>query len=174
MSQSPVRVRAFRIRDEYPHLPRGNLPGRGYAVFGTDVGLRPYDHQRMYQTLLFLHVLSAFVLVAAIGLCWAIYVGGRRSCGSGRSSSLSGGRQHRGARVRGLARVRRLGYELWDGWILAALALWAVSGAFGSQLSQGYRAMTRGATQRPGALGPRHCNGGRASAVVDMVWKPGA
>ena len=30
----------------------------------------------MYETLLFLHVLSAFLLVAAIGLCWAIYSGG--------------------------------------------------------------------------------------------------
>ena len=30
----------------------------------------------MYETLLFLHVLSTFVLVASIGLCWAIYAGG--------------------------------------------------------------------------------------------------
>ena len=165
----------FACRDEYPHLPRGNLPGRGYAVFGTDVGLRPYDHQRMYETLLFLHVLSAFVLVAAIGLCWAIYVGGAPLVRLGAVVFPVWGAASIAVLVFGVWLAFDVsGYALWDGWILAALALWAVSGAFGSQLSQGYRAMTRGATQRPALSAHVVATAAVLLLLIDMVWKPGA
>ena len=60
-----------------------------------------------------------------------------------------GPRQPGGARLRVWLAFDVSGYQLWDGWILVALAL-GRSGAFGSQLSQGYKAMTNGTVARTG------------------------
>ena len=103
------------------------------------VGPRPYDHHRVYETLLFLHVLSRSVLVFGIWLAFDVSV-----------------------------------YNLWDGWILAAIALWAVAGAFGSQLSLGYKKMTGGMAERPALSAHVLATGAVVLLLVDMIWKPGA
>lgn len=129
----------------------------------------------MYETLLFLHVLSAFVLVAAIGLCWAIYVGGGSLVRLGAVVFPVWGAASIAVLVFGVWLAFDVsGYELWDGWILAALALWAVSGAFGSQLAQGYKKMTEGMTERPALSAHVVATAAVLLLLIDMVWKPGA
>jgi hypothetical protein len=86
-----------------------------------------------------------------------------------------GPRQPGGARLRDLAGVRRLGYQLWDAWIVVAIVLWLVQGAFGSQLSQGYKRMADGAVaQRPALSAHVVATAAVALLLVDMIWKPGA
>src|SRR5262245_3540133 len=85
------------------------------------------------------------------------------------------------------------GYELWDGWIVAALVLWVISAPLGRRTGEAY---TRGAEkarelERAGETAPstellalnRTSSGvvlhGLWSLVtllilVDMIWKPGA
>src|SRR5215218_1432190 len=85
------------------------------------------------------------------------------------------------------------GYDLWDGWIIAALVLWAIAAAVGQRTGKAYMegvnkaqelraAGQRGANAELLALN-RTQNGlilhAVASVVVlliliDMIWKPGA
>ena len=85
------------------------------------------------------------------------------------------------------------GYDIWDGWIIAALVLWAVVGALGQRTGTAYaEGMTKAQElQAAGQTGPnaellalnRTSNGvwfqAAATVVVlliliDMIWKPGA
>ena len=129
----------------------------------------------MYETLLFLHVLGAFILVATLGLYWAFYVG---SASLLRLSGVA-------LPLWGLGSVSVLvfgiwlafdvsGYEIWDGWILAAIALWLVQGAFGSKLSQGYKKMAGGMAERPTLSAHVVATAAVTLLLIDMVWKPGA
>jgi hypothetical protein len=130
----------------------------------------------MYDTLLFLHVLGAFLLVATLGVYWAMYV------------ASSPGWIVRLAAVAlplwGLGSVSVLvfgiwlsfdvsGYNLWDGWIAAAIVLWLVQGAFGSKLSQGYRSVARGVAERPALSAHVIASAAVVLLLADMIWKPG-
>ena len=37
------------------------------------------------------------------------------------------------------------GYEVWDGWVIAAIVLWAIAGGVGGKVGGAYRSMRRGA-----------------------------
>jgi uncharacterized membrane protein len=83
-------------------------------------------------------------------------------------------------------------YQLWDGWVLAALILWVVATAIGKQAGDGYRATSEMAAQLVSSGSPRspelaaamgvsrafwfHCISTLLILliVVDMIWKPGA
>lgn len=95
----------------------------------------------MYDMLLFLHALSAFVLVTAEVLFTVLLLTARRV-----ESPVDGTGLFRLARPGGIAvaigsigvlvfgvwlAIYVDGYELWDGWILAAIVLWAIYGAVG-------------------------------------------
>ena len=88
--------------------------------------------------------------------------------------------------------ISREEYQLWDGWIIAALVLWALGGFFGQKAGEGYQA--------GGELGEKLAAEGTTSSpelaetfgasrafwlhnatllvvvliIVDMIWKPGA
>jgi hypothetical protein len=66
------------------------------------------------------------------------------------------------------------GYELWDGWIIAALVLWIVGSAAAGRLGAAVR--ERGSVR--GMDGARAMAGVMALAtlllLIDMIWKPGA
>ena len=157
----------------------------------------------LYETLLFLHVLAAFALVAAVVLYTCVIV-----------ASLDADRPGEVARtlrlvpvgdaLSGLGMVGTLafgialaievdGYELWDGWIIAALVLWFAAGGTGDRSSRHYRR----ARQRAVALaaeGPDEPSAELAALLrsptalavhgllvvllllllVVMIWKPGA
>jgi uncharacterized membrane protein len=101
-----------------------------------------------YDWILFLHVLSAFALVAAV-VVYSFLIAGSRNV-SVPSDAVRVFRVSRMAGVlSGIGSVGVLvfgiwlaidgdGYELWDGWILAALVLWVVFGAVGNRTEKAY------------------------------------
>ncbi len=157
----------------------------------------------LYDWLLFLHVLSAFSLVAGVILNTCVIVVSRnafRPSDAGRSLRL----MRAGDVLSGIGAVGTLvfgvwlaievdGYELWDGWIIAALVLWAVSGGFGDRAAKHYaRARKRAAElvsqgrNEPNAELANLLRAPRPFAfyavavalvlllLADMIWKPGA
>jgi uncharacterized membrane protein len=100
----------------------------------------------LYDWLLSLHVLAAFAWVAALVLYTVVIVA---AWGSSVPSDVV--RMFRITRVGdALIAVGMIGtivfgiwlaideYEIWDGWIIAALILWLVSGAVGGQVGKVY------------------------------------
>ncbi|MCP9488200.1 MAG: hypothetical protein MSC30_20355 [Gaiellaceae bacterium MAG52_C11] len=137
----------------------------------------------LYDWLLFLHVLGAFLAVGALTALWALVLGTRTAAPLlGADSTMRFGR---GAGIlvgvgMGVALVFGIwlaidvdGYELWDAWILASLVLWAFAAwaggasgkAFGGDPVDGRRAGIRyQALNSVGVL----------VILVLMIWKPGA
>jgi hypothetical protein len=153
--------------------------------------------------LLALHVLSAFAYVAGVVLFWILIVAVRRidtpeetirmgpivNVGNAAVGIGAGG-----TILLGIWLAFALdGYAIWDGWIIAALVLWAIAAAFGQRTGVAYmQGMTkakeleaggqRGANMELLALN-RTSNGvlmhALTSVVVllillDMIFKPGA
>ena len=133
----------------------------------------------MYEWLLFLHLLAAFLLVAGL-VAYGVMVFGSPSEASCRARSLppatalwnAGGL---GVIVFGVWLALEVeGYELWDGWIIAAIVLWFVGSGAGGRLA-------RRACARASRTGPSTARG-RWSMVMalatlllllDMIFKPG-
>jgi uncharacterized membrane protein len=104
----------------------------------------------LYDWLLFLHVTAAFALVGSLALFTAVGVALRSVDRPGPVALLF--RIDRPANVGiGVGMIGTLafgiwlavyvdGYELWDGWILASLVLWAVGGAAGGRTGKYYTA----------------------------------
>jgi len=137
----------------------------------------------LYDWLLFLHVLSAFVLVAALTALWGLVLGTRPS-----APLLAAEDAQRFGRVAGpLVGVGMIGtlglgiwlaidssrYHPWDGWIIAALVLWGVAGATGTRAGKKFESEPVGGRQA----------GIRLQALTSlailvilalMIWKPGA
>ena len=100
----------------------------------------------LYDWLLALHVLSAFAWIAALVVYTVVVVAGRRLTVP--SNVL---RLFRVSRVGdALIAIGMIGtiifgvwlafdkYEIWDGWIIAALVLWLVAGAVGGRIGKIY------------------------------------
>ena len=130
----------------------------------------------MYETLLFLHVLGAFLLVAMLGLYWAFYAGSDSLVLLSRIAFPLWGLGSLAVLVFGIWLAFDVsGYQLWDAWIVVAIVLWLVQGAFGSQLSQGYKRMADGmVAQRPALSAHVVATAAVALLLIDMIWKPGA
>ena len=153
--------------------------------------------------MLALHVLSAFAYVAGIVLFWVLVVAVRttdRPEGTIRMEPIAKvgnvavGVGAVGTIVLGIWLAFRLdSYAIWDGWIIAALVLWALSGAIGKRTGDEYMKGTKRAKElhAAGQTGPnaellalnRTQTGlvmqSLASLVVllillDMIFKPGA
>jgi hypothetical protein len=153
--------------------------------------------------LLALHVLSAFAYVAGVVLFWILVVAVRRidtpeetirmgpivNVGNAAVGIGAGG-----TILLGIWLAFALdGYAIWDGWIIAALILWAIAAAFGQRTGAAYmQGMTkakeldaagqRGANAELLALN-RTSNGVLTHALtsvvvllilLDMIFKPGA
>jgi hypothetical protein len=159
--------------------------------------------QTLHDWLLFLHVLSAFALVAAevlftflIITLWKTDVPGdiARVSGISRFGSILVGVGAMGVLIFGiLLAFEADSYAIWDGWIVAAIALWLVFAELGRRTGKAYdaagaRARTLviegrnepnpelGAMFRSPAALWLHL--GSLAAVVllllDMIFKPGA
>ena len=101
-----------------------------------------------YDWLLFLHVATAFALVAALVVFWIIAVAGRNT--DRPSESLRLFTIARPANI--LVIVGTMGtlifgiwlaidsdaYKVWDGWVLLAIALWVVAAGTGQRGGQTY------------------------------------
>jgi hypothetical protein len=155
------------------------------------------------QWLLALHVLSAFSLVAGIVLFWVILVAVRRIDTPGDTLRLGPiakvGNATVGAGMGGTILFGVWlafsvgGYDIWDGWILAALALWFVGAELGRRTGAAYMqgpvlAQELEAAGRTGAspelLAVNRTQTGLLmhtltslvvlAIIIDMLWKPGA
>jgi uncharacterized membrane protein len=153
--------------------------------------------------MLALHVLSAFALVGGVILFWVVIIAGRQAetpeatLRIGPMARLAGavvGIGAGGTLVLGIWLAFSVGgYDIWDGWIVAALVLWAVTAALGQRTEKEYSAAVNRALelQRAGRNEPdaelvalnRTSRGLLLQALatatvllvlVDMIWKPGA
>jgi uncharacterized membrane protein len=155
------------------------------------------------EWLLALHVLSAFAYVAAVVLFWVLIVAVRRIDTPEATirmepivkvGNVGVGIGAVGTILLGIWLAFALdGYAIWDGWIIAALVLWAVAGAFGQRTGAAYmRGMTKAKELEAG--GQRDANAellalNRTSngvlmhaltslavllILLDMIFKPGA
>jgi hypothetical protein len=133
-----------------------------------------------YDTLLYLHVLAAFILVTATVTCWALYVGtagGSRQSPVLRMTTLgaaAGGIGSLGVLIFGIwLAIYVKGYEVWDGWVLGAIVLWAVSGWAGSTIGRKYQALRDGTGAAPSLAMHLIVTGTILLLLLDMIWKPG-
>ena len=137
-----------------------------------------------YDTLLFLHVLAAFVTVTAVVLFGAMFVATERAGPNASSSPVLGLAPLADVlwTVGGLTvivfgiwlAIYLSAYHPWDGWIVAAIILWVIASAAGARVGRGYRNVRR----RTGARAPLLLHAVLAVAVaallIDMIYKPGA
>jgi hypothetical protein len=153
--------------------------------------------------MLALHVLSAFALVAGITFFWILIVAVRRvdtadetlrMGPANRVAEASVGIGAGGTIAFGLWLAFSIGgYNIWDGWIIAALVLWVVATALGSRASAEYnravekaRALHAAGQDAPSAelLALNRTSQGLVLQtltsvavlliLLDMIFKPGA
>ena len=142
----------------------------------------------VYDWLLFLHVLSAFLLVGGLAYFWALVLATRPGrVLFGGAASLQMARPASIAVIAGVAGTLIFGvwlaiyldeYSPWDGWILASLVLWAIGTGAGERSG---RALTPVGDEYPTPEARRrgvllHTVASVAALVilVLMIWKPGA
>ena len=124
----------------------------------------------MYDWLLFLHLLAAFALAVTAVTYSAVALGATAGGPALRVADACWNVGGLGTLVLGIWLALYVdGYELWDGWILGAIALWLVA------TGTGERARRQLAGGRGGATLAHWL---RTLAVLGllalMVWKPGA
>jgi hypothetical protein len=153
--------------------------------------------------MLVLHVLSAFSLVAGIIFFWVLIVAVRQTATPegtirlGPLSRIAGAAVGVGAGGTILFGVWLAfsvgGYDIWDGWIVAALVLWVIATGLGQRAGAAYVEGVKKAQelQTAGQTGPnaellalnRTSRGVVLQSltsivvlliVIDMIWKPGA
>jgi hypothetical protein len=131
----------------------------------------------MTDTLLFLHLLSAAALVSAIVAFSALVFGARMEPGGVRISLALSRSGLVGVFVFGIALALDIDrYELWDAWILIALALWLAVGATGEKVPAAYKKAGGSAGAISRSVARTHWI--HVALVVlllaDMIWKPWA
>ena len=157
----------------------------------------------LYDWLLFLHVLTAFALVAALVVFWVIGIVARNN--DVPSVSLQYFRVARPAQVMvaigtlgtlifGIAlAIERDEYQVWDGWILGAIVVWAIAAGLGQRGGKTYAQAAQLAARlvAEGRDGPNVelrtllqdrtaillnalSSLGVLLILIDMIYKPGA
>ena len=146
----------------------------------------------LYDWLLFLHVLSAFAVVAGLVLLTTAILLALRPAGDTsfalsltRLSPLLFDAAGLSILVFGVwLAIEVDAYQVWDGWILAALVLWVVIAASGARALAAFRRARRATdetTDLATAVRASRARLWNAVAVVAtlatlvvMIWKPGA
>jgi uncharacterized protein (DUF697 family) len=134
----------------------------------------------VYDTLLFLHILCAFLLISAIVMYSAFVLGGpvshRTALVAGVLSAVGG----MGVLIFGIwLAIYVKGIEPWDGWVIAAIVTWAAGFALSSQPEKAINEAT-GDEVASVSISSRATVFHWASSamfvvlLVIMVWKPGA
>lgn len=142
----------------------------------------------MYETLLFLHVLAAFMLVSAVVILSAAVLGAQLPSSTETLANRLWDVGAVGTIVFGLWIVFREDvYDVTDGWILGAIGLWVVAGALAGIIRKSI-GEARAAAPAGTAGGESHAVAWPARAVqlhwvhaavtvgflVLMIWKPGS
>ncbi len=137
----------------------------------------------LYDWLLFLHVLGAFLALGALTALWALVLASRPAAPIlapdsvmrfGRVSGILVGAGMMGALVFGIwLAIDVDGYELWDGWILASLVLWALAGWAGGESGKAFT--DDAADGRQKGIRLQSVNTVAVLVILAlMIWKPGA
>lgn len=126
----------------------------------------------LYEWLLFLHVLASFLLVAGLSAYGALVLSGgaaRQALALPATALWNIGGL--GVLVLGIWLALYVdGYELWDGWIIAAIVLWLVASGAGGRLE---RVIREGTIDGAGMLLAMMA-GATTLLLIDMIFKPGA
>jgi hypothetical protein len=131
----------------------------------------------MYDFLLTAHVLAAFALVATVVIFSAFALGmatDSRVLTVGNVLWTVGGL---GTLVFGIwLALYMKGYEIWDGWILTAIVLWAIGTELGRRAQAGYAAGAGEAASGDGQAALMHWLRSVTvlALLVVMIYKPGA
>lgn len=142
----------------------------------------------MYDWLLFLHVLSAFLLVGGLTYFWWLLLGTRpgrtlfggvASLRMARPATIAVSVGVGGTLIFGVWLAIYLdAYQVWDGWIIASLVLWAIGTGAGERSG---RALTpvgdefpTPAARRRGILLHTVTSLAALAVLGLMIWKPGA
>ncbi len=130
----------------------------------------------MYHTLLFLHLLSAFALVSTVVIYSAFALGAAsdsRVLAVGNVLWAGGGL---GTLVFGIwLAIDLKRYQPWDGWIIAAIVLWAVATELGRRAEVGLKPDAGDAADRSRAVMFHWLRSLTVLALlVVMIYKPGA
>lgn len=139
-----------------------------------------------YDWLLFLHVLSAFLLVGALTVFWALVLGTRPvrpmltqdAAGAiARPTNVLVIAGTVGTLIFGVwLAIDHDDFQLWDGWILAALVGWALSGWLGDQSGKAFTKAMEGSLEdrRRGLLFHTGASLVVLVVLILMIYKPGA
>jgi hypothetical protein len=124
----------------------------------------------VYDWLLFLHVLAAFMVAATAVIYTAVALGASPGIPAIRVADAIWNIGGLGTLVFGIWLALYVdGYEVWDGWILGAIAVWLIATGTGEQarvqLAEGGRNFAAVHWVRTLAV---------VGLLVLMVWKPGA
>jgi hypothetical protein len=128
----------------------------------------------LYDWLLFLHVLAAFLLVSGLAAYGVLLLDGggaavRRALARPAGALWNVGGL--GVLVFGVWLALNVdGYELWDGWIIAAIVLWLVAYGAGGQLERAVREGAFAGTHRLYLVMAL----ASLALLIDMIFKPGA
>ena len=154
-----------------------------------------------YDWLLFIHVAGAFALVAAMVVYWALVVESWRDDPADQGP-LAAALMRPAAVLVAAGLLLTLvfgiwlaiyldGYELWDGWILGTLVLWAIAAETGRRTGKAYAAVRDRARElaadgdapspelramfrtRTGLLFQTVTTIALVAALALMIWKPG-
>jgi hypothetical protein len=132
----------------------------------------------VYHALLFFHVLVAFFLVAGLTIYTAFVLGGPVNRSVRLVAEILWGIGALGTLAFGVwLALNRPEYELWDGWIIAALVLWFLAAGSGAQVSRNLRPAgddSSVAIDRRVAFAHWMRIVYVVLLLVVMVWKPGA
>jgi hypothetical protein len=129
------------------------------------------------DALLFLHLLSAAAIFAAVVASSAIVLGARLGLGATRLFVVVWQAGIVGVLIFGIALAIDIdGYQPWDVWVLIAIVLWFAAGGTADRLSAAYReAGGEGAALPAGIAGIHWVHVGLVLLLLaDMVWKPWA
>jgi hypothetical protein len=134
----------------------------------------------MYDTLLFLHVLSGFIAFVSVTIFSAYALGAPVGKGDFALADWTWNVSGAGLLVFGVWLALYVdGYELWDGWILGAVVLLGAATAFGARArTVALAGLGNGGEAEPSRRQVTVWHWLRTLSVVAilvlMIWKPGA
>jgi hypothetical protein len=132
----------------------------------------------MYHALLLFHVLSAFLLASAIVMYSAFLLGGPVNRTTRLVAEILWGVGGLGTLVLGIwLALNRPEFEIYDGWIIAAIVVWFLATGSGAQASRGVQPVGDDlavAVDRRTAIAHWMRVFWFTALLVLMVWKPGA
>lgn len=132
----------------------------------------------MYHALLFFHVLAAFLFGSAAVMYSAFVLGGPVNRTTRLVAEILWGVGGLGALAFGIwLAFNRPEYEIYDGWVIAAIVLWVLAMGSGARASQGVQPAgddSAVAVDRRTAFAHWMRIVWFTALLVVMVWKPGA